>query len=68
MLLNSTRFYVYYITCYFYVVPNVKGDFFKPSFVSKLIEAHIVMAEVSQACLNGLCESLCSQGVFMCVM
>jgi len=55
MLLNATHFYVYYYY-YFSVVPNVEGDFFKPSFISKLFEAHIVMAEVSQACSDRLCE------------
>ena len=47
-LTNYSKLCQTFITCFlpYSLVPNVEGDFFQPSFVSKFLESHIVMAEV----------------------
>ena len=32
--------------CIFFTVPNVSFDFYKPSYLSRFLESHVVMAEV----------------------
>lgn len=39
-----------YLTLSSATVPNVSFDFYKPSYLSKFLESHVVMAEVGATC------------------